>query len=370
MEKKHVYYFDYLRLISALGVIYMHVAADPLRGTLNTDWHGMNVVTSLAFTAVPLFLMMSGYLILTGEKTLDVNVLLKKRLPRLVVPLIGWTIVAVVWRLVFVEGISAAGFYNGMVAAIRSPAWVHFWYLYTLIALYLLSPVLYGGLNSLDRTGKRYVFVLICILNVRTMLSAVLPDWFRPFTEVHVLDLLSFMSGSVAIFILGYYLGRLEKRIPNGLLLLTAILTAGIIIVGTYRRTVISGAFDQTFQNQFSGFEIVLASCLFLLFKQNVNRESRFFKLVPVLPLALSIYLMHNILLALMQMKIRVDTFWETIWVTGLNFILCFLTMKTVASIKPICWLFTGIPYQSACESCNWIYTCKKIRSSMKRSKP
>ena len=97
-ERPHVDYFDGLRIFAALCVIFMHTAAGPLRAGVNTDWHLLNVCTSLAFTAVPLFFMMSGYLLMTSRKTADISVLLHHRLPRLVVPLAGWTVVAVLWQ--------------------------------------------------------------------------------------------------------------------------------------------------------------------------------------------------------------------------------------------------------------------------------
>lgn len=97
-ERPHVDYFDGLRIFAALCVIFMHTAAGPLRAGVNTDWHLLNVCTSLAFTAVPLFFMMSGYLLMTSRKTADISVLLRHRLPRLVVPLAGWTVVAVLWQ--------------------------------------------------------------------------------------------------------------------------------------------------------------------------------------------------------------------------------------------------------------------------------
>lgn len=98
-ERAHVEYFDWLRIIAALSVIFMHTAAGPLRAGINTGWHLLNVCTSLAFTAVPLFFMMSGYLLMTSRKTADISVLLRHRLPRLVVPLAGWTVVAVLWQM-------------------------------------------------------------------------------------------------------------------------------------------------------------------------------------------------------------------------------------------------------------------------------
>ena len=38
--------------------------------------------------------------------------------------------------------------------------------------------------------------------------------------------------------------------------------------------------------------------------------------------------------------------------------IFCF-AIKTVMSLKPFCYLFTGIRYDDACRSCNWQHTLK-----------
>lgn len=367
MKKNHIYYFDYIRLMSAIGVIFMHIAAGPLRGSLNTGWHIMNLLTCFAFTAVPLFIMMSGYLVLNSEKTSDISFLIKKRLPRLVVPLITWTVIAVIWRLLLSDNVSINSFYTGMVNAIKTPAWIHFWYMYTLIALYIISPILYGGLKSLDKKGHIFIFVLICLLNLRTILSIVLPESLLPIVNIDILDKLSFLNGAVSIFILGYYLGNLRKKIPNIVLVITTVLILSIIVFGTYKFTIINGQYDQTFQGQLSGFEVILASCIFLLFKQNLNKECKLFKMIPVLPLFLFIYLMHNILLSFMYTKVTINNLPETIYFTIINFVACFLAGKTIASVKPICYIFTGLPYKDACKSCNWIYTYKNIKSFLKR---
>ena len=80
--KNHVHYFDHLRLIAAISVIYMHVAADPLRLPLCTEWQFINIFTCIGFTAVPLFFMMSGYLLLSNSKTEDIWQEAMQRLPK------------------------------------------------------------------------------------------------------------------------------------------------------------------------------------------------------------------------------------------------------------------------------------------------
>lgn len=294
-ERPHVDYFDGLRIFAALCVIFMHTAAGPLRAGVNTDWHLLNVCTSLAFTAVPLFFMMSGYLLMTSRKTADISVLLRHRLPRLVVPLAGWTVVAVLWQALLGHTLTPGAIWARLVAALHGPAMIHFWYLYTLIALYALSPILYGGIQALG-----------------------------------------------------------------------AVVLLAVISVGTWVRTVRTGEFNQSFQNQSAGFEIVLASCIFLLCKQTCNRPPRaWVKAVtgPVVALSMAVYLMHNIFLSMLfSVGVSVRSFGSTVGVTLLAFAACFVVTKTVATIRPLCYLATGKTYAEACRSCNWVYTFRRLR--------
>ena len=81
MKKNYyIHYFDYIRFMAMICVIYMHGAAIGLRGTINADWHFINIITSFSFIAVSLFFMMSGYLLLSNPKTLDIAYLVKKRI--------------------------------------------------------------------------------------------------------------------------------------------------------------------------------------------------------------------------------------------------------------------------------------------------
>jgi hypothetical protein len=59
---------------------------------------------------------------------------------------------------------------------------------------------------------------------------------------------------------------------------------------------------------------------------------------------------------------LKLDGYIDTLAATFVNFIVCFLTVKTVATIKPLCYLATGMTYREACESCNWVYTYHKIK--------
>lgn len=369
LTNKHVYYFDYLRVIAAISVIYMHAASGPLRGTINMGWHFINILTCIGFTAVPLFFMMSGYLLLSNPKTEDIDYLLKKRIPRLLIPLAGWTVVALLWKLYNNRDISL--FWDGLVESLNSPAWVHLWYVYTLIAIYLISPVICAALRSLNKKAHVLILVLICLASVRAILQLLLPSFLDRFLDVDIISKLTFFGGHLNTFILGYYIGNIKKRIPNWILLLSGGVILAVISTGTYYLTIKTGSFYDGFLRQSAGFEVLLAAIVFVFFKQNFNRESRILRVVPIIPLAFSIYLMHNILLSMMITlfpgAFTIKTLTDTILVTVINFVICFIVMKTVSTIKPICFLATGMSYKTACESCNWVFTYKKLKGCFDR---
>ena len=368
--RAHVHYFDYLRLFAAFFVIYMHVSAAPLRSGISTDWHFINIFTSLGFTAVPLFFMMSGYLLLTDEKTSDISHLLKQRLPRLVIPLIMWSVIAILVRLSTNGALTGAAFFDALVSALNSPASVHLWYVYTLIALYLISPVLHGGLNSLSRSGHMLILLLIGLVSAKAMVQALSPAAFDKFFEIKLISQIGFLENHLCTFILGFYLGKLKKEIPTFALLTAIAALLATIVLGTYHLTEGTGIYTQTFQNHSAGFEVVLAACIFLFIKQTSNKKSRFLNLSPAISLSFAIYMMHNILLGQMEKSgVIAVSFFDTLWMTLLNYAICYLTIKTVSTIKPLCFIATGMTFSKACRTCNWIYTYNRVKLRFQKTK-
>lgn len=373
--KRHYSYIDTLRVVSAAGVIFMHTAATALRvGVLEgapyvtRGWHLLNLLTSFAFTAVPLFFMISGYLLLSDEKTGDVSVLFRRRLPRLIVPMAVWTLLTAVWKCVE-GGEGALGVLVRLRDALYGPVITPLWFMYALIVLYLLSPFLYAGLNGLPKGGHKLVLVLIGLVSLRSALAALLPDSFGTYLNLYVLKSLQALGGNLLLMLLGWYLGNWEKRLPKPLLWGVAAGTWFVIVVGTYVRTRLNGYYDQAFQTQSAGFEVLLAACVFLLARQGEEKPSRLISAAPVAPLTLPMYLMHGLtLLMLFHYGVDPQRFPAVIGVTLLVFVGTFLISKTLASIKPLCYITTGLRFDAACESCNWQWTVRKLKSKTKEA--
>lgn len=360
MAREHIAYLDRLRLAAAAGVVFMHTAAEGLRSGVDLSWHALNLLTSLAFTAVPLFFMISGFLLLTDENTLRPEVLLRRRLPRLLIPLAGWSVVAVIWDCISARDFSPAFWGGRLLGGLYAPVLVPYWFLYTLIALYVLSPLLCGGVHAMGKSGRRYLLVLIALVSLRSMLRAVLPDAADRYLNVDLLMKLQALGGYLLLFLLGYFLGTTQRRFPTAGLIAVAAAAWVIITVGTWRLTVRSGSYNAVFQDQSAGFEVILASCLFLLAKQAPPRGG---DRTGIVPLLFPTYLMHAVLLNMFYMvHIRPVGFFGVLGATALNLLICFLTLKTVATVRPICYLATGMTYEKACGCCNWVWTARRLQ--------
>jgi len=243
------------------------------------------------------------------------------------------------------------------------------WYMYTLIAIYLISPIIAGGIRSLDKKGKVFVAVLAALPSVRLIATMFLPPAADVYLKLDFITKLEFFGGHLCTFVIGYILGSINKKISNWILVPSAVAVWGVIVIGTYLKTVETGEYNQAFQHQAAGFEVLLAAILFLIFKQNFNKQSAFTRRVPLVPLSLPIYLMHNILLSMMfSVGVVPSNILNVLLITLVNLLICFFVMKTVATVKPLCFIATGMPYKEACNTCNWVYTFRWIKEAFKRS--
>lgn len=241
MERNRIVYFDLLRIWGMIWVIYMHVASAPLSKEINAQWIFITMLATVAYTAVPLFFMMSGYLILTSKKTEDVSVLLRHRLPHLILPLVFWNVIIAGWIVFKNQETSLINIIKYTLTGFSSPLMQHLWFIYTLVTLYLISPLIYFALNYFSEKLKMYVLIIIGLIYVQTMVTIVVPGSLKEIFQIRSFKELNFLDGAFWIFVLGYFLGNIKKRIPKGILLTIAIVDWGFITVNTVLASIRGG---------------------------------------------------------------------------------------------------------------------------------
>ena len=205
---QRIKYFDALRFLAIFGVVALHVFQsfkDVPLGSINV----MSFIEIFEF-AVPVFLMISGALLLNREMPIDE--FLKRRFSRLTYPFILYMIIyaAVLFLLMsFVSGFSGLGHWLSNLPLNYN------WYFWTIASLYLAIPILAKFVrHSSFRELEYFITVLIigCIFYQITLLFGIR----------HYIDLNLFVS-PMAYLVLGYYLANKDFKISTNKIITIAL---------------------------------------------------------------------------------------------------------------------------------------------------
>lgn len=155
-------WIDYLRVISAIAVIIIHVTAGFLYESnyaFISWWIGLFAAGTMRF-CVPIFVMVSGALLLSKRYSLKDH--LKKRIQKVLSPFIFWSIIYILIDLILPvlkgEPISLMSslkyFISGLFFGVRG----HLWYIYMILGLYLLIPYLQKWTSQYEK-NEMYLFL-------------------------------------------------------------------------------------------------------------------------------------------------------------------------------------------------------------------
>ena len=91
-----IFYIDFLRFIAVIAVIAIHVLG-PFRylyGEIpDSQWLAATSINSISRWAVPVFMMISGALLLSTDRAFNCEHYLSKRLAKVASPCVGWTLI-------------------------------------------------------------------------------------------------------------------------------------------------------------------------------------------------------------------------------------------------------------------------------------
>lgn len=358
--KSRRYDYDVLRVCSMLGVIYLHVAAGGLRSwNYPTLWNFSNFFACLSTPAVPLFFMMSGALLLKEEKTADLGLLFRKRIPKVLIPLLTYSAIILLYSVV---RNNAAGALTGLSRLLNTPVSVPYWFLYALIPMYLISPMLKKMADGLTDAHWNYMMALwvILTLGLYTIRTFVPAEYELVFTEHWTLNL-NMIGGYLGYFLLGAYLERWE-RLPSRKVLVTVIAaTLAVSVLGTRWDTYTKSMYLDRFTNYLTLFTFLLSAAIFLLCKSCLRGKEEKGRLLPLLSgVSFAVYLIHPLaikvgekLWTLVLGTLGPSTVPQQLVFFSLVTLFCIAAAMVLASIPGVCYLFTGQTYAAACKSCN-----------------
>lgn len=205
-DKSRILYLDIMRLVAAVGVMFIHFSNRMLGsaelGSMN--WYLFVIFNCLGRFAVPIFFMISGSLFLDPDRNCDLGKLFRNNILRLIIALYFWSVGYAGWNLVWKlqsGPLTAELIKATMKSLITGPT--HLWFLFVLIGLYMLTPFLRKIAES--RKMTEYFLVLWVIFGM-------IPAFLDPVSGINFIGeyirkfQLRFVAGYSGYFLLGYYL--------------------------------------------------------------------------------------------------------------------------------------------------------------------
>lgn len=221
-DSDRLFYIEFLRCIAIVQVILLHASA-PFAVAVSskgTFWIGC-IVDSAVRSCVPLFLLISGMLLLSSKQEESAVAFLKRRFWRVGMPLISWTLIYFGWRI-------NNGAHLDWHTIVNQPACYHLQYLYYLVGLYLATPIMRAFLKGASR---QLVFYFLALWFVSASFLPALGS----LTGIAPPIIFTVTTGFSGYFILGYVLRDYriseDRYVHFGLLACTCL---AITIFGTY----------------------------------------------------------------------------------------------------------------------------------------
>lgn len=138
-------------------VVLLHVAAVEFH-EFDERWWASNFYDSFTRACVPVFLMITGVLLLNRQE--DLPVFFRKRYMRVLPPLVFWSAFYLGWYSL--HGEDYGGLTGSLKQLISGPVAFHLWYLYAIVGIYLFVPFLRHIWRSASR-AERYLYLVLWI---------------------------------------------------------------------------------------------------------------------------------------------------------------------------------------------------------------
>lgn len=242
-------FLDVLRVLATCAVVLMHVltgATDVTDASIVPEYRSLLLsVMDLVTWCVPIFLLISGYLFLNPERTLTYPVMIKKYCRRIALAILLFGVPYAASELVVAERTFRIMMIpEALKMTLTGHTWSHMWYLYLILFLYLITPLLKKVLRVLPVWGVAAVMVVIFLgSSVAPFLNKVL--------DVNSIPVLPDGGVYFLYYLCGYFFAVREVCVDKGrnvwLTAAVAVLALGMILSRTLAGFSIQMAYNYPF---------------------------------------------------------------------------------------------------------------------------
>lgn len=299
----NLFYVDIIRALAISMVVLLHTAAVPMKhfSTISpSEWWISNLVFSFSHQSVPLFIMISGLLLLNTSKNETIGVFYRKRIKKVIIPFIFWGIIYYCWRIFFKS--ESHTFQETLKIFLKGPIYYHLWFIYMIIGLYLATPILRVYLKTASRLNLLYFITLWFLI------TSLLPI-FSSITGMTVGIRVGIFTGTIGYFLLGPLIA--EINLSKKYLWMMVIVVAGTTLftaIGTHYITLMKGGhYNGIFVTITRPNIVIMSVCMFFILS-NIQYARLFSKSEQALNIfrkiaatSLGIYFLHPIVLEILE---------------------------------------------------------------------
>lgn len=331
---KRLYWSDLLRIIAIFSVIVQHYCPLFFERKASIDllgWNVANVYDCLANWSVPVFIMISGMFFLNPDKSFSTKSFYLRNVLKIVVIIFVWGLFYEIIKQVlgFEQHTSFSGYFIPLFFK-RLP-WYHLWFMYLILALYMLVPVLRIYTAHATKRNLEYLLILFVLVSCIQTLDKLIPALHFNIVE---------LSGYAGYFIAGHYFSKyhFSKRQAFFVYLLGLLSVVFRIVVCSEIWMKNGGSRIDVF-DYLSPFIMVTSFAVFLFFKNNVSFKSvRVNKTITfVSSCVLGIYLLHGLCIAMLLRGGISPLFFNPVFsicvLSLLTFVLCFIVIVFIKKI-------------------------------------
>ena len=289
---------DILRLLAMLAVIWVHVGGmetDTLP-TSDSNCQWLIFMKSIMTWEIPVYVMISGRFFLDPDREMPFPKILKA-IGRLVLAFVVWN---AVYQTYYIQTDSYIGLnWKGIAShALIGP--YHFWYLYMIVGLYLITPFLRKIVE--DKRLSEYFISLFFLFTLLTKYCVQLPFVGSTLDTMLGSMGMKFVLGYSGYYVLGYYLRKYP--LPDKWERVLYVCGAVLLLLGAAANTICSireGAYTERFTGYTNPNIIIVAAAIYTLFTKRISNvplsEKTMQRISKLSEYSFGVYLIHALLL-------------------------------------------------------------------------
>jgi len=204
---KHNTSFDILRIIAAFSVVVLHVSGQYIMSyPVGSDEFCMsNFINSVSRFGVPIFVMISGAIFLSAEKSVSISKIWLKNIFRLLIVFLIWSFGYYVFQSLYYWHFDFwnKGLLRTLVGCVYASE--HFWFLFMIMGLYTLIPLLRTWVHNATTKELYYFVTLFVVFQILRTTFTILLDKSLIYKLSDMFTIVE-LSGYLGYFVLGYLL--------------------------------------------------------------------------------------------------------------------------------------------------------------------